>query len=62
MTLERNVSVVYTLTCSVMYNHLYMLINYIYQNLSRNEFTHHDMHLNATGREKLAVFIGQNIK
>lgn len=34
----------------------------VYTNLSRNEFTQNGMHLNASGREKLAVFIGQNIK
>jgi hypothetical protein len=31
-------------------------------NLSRNEFTQHGRHLNASGREKLAVFIGKHIK
>jgi hypothetical protein len=41
---------------------LYRNVNVVYTNLSRNEFTQHGMHLNASGREKLALDIGQNIK
>jgi hypothetical protein len=37
-------------------------VSIVYTNLSRNEFTQHGMHLNASGREKLALYIGQNIK
>jgi lysophospholipase L1-like esterase len=31
-------------------------------NLSRSEFTRHGMHLNASGREKMAIILGQKVK
>jgi hypothetical protein len=37
-------------------------VSVVYTNLSRNEFTQHGMHVNASGREKLAVLTGQTIK
>jgi hypothetical protein len=37
-------------------------VNVVYTNLSRNECIQYGMHLNASGREKLSVLIGQNLK
>jgi hypothetical protein len=37
-------------------------VSVIYANLSRSEFTHHGMYLNASGREKMAILLEQNIK
>jgi hypothetical protein len=37
-------------------------VSVIYENLSRSEFTRHGMHLNVSGREKMAILLGQNIK
>jgi hypothetical protein len=34
----------------------------IQANLSRNDFTHHGLHLNISGKEKMAKLIGENIK
>jgi hypothetical protein len=37
-------------------------VSVIHTNLSRSDFTHHGMHLNVSGREKMAILLGQNIK
>ena len=37
-------------------------VRVINANLSRSEFTRHGMHLNVSGREKMAIFLGQNVK
>jgi hypothetical protein len=34
----------------------------IHANLSRNDFTLHGLHLNISGKEKMAEVIGENIK
>jgi len=34
----------------------------IQADLSRNDFTHHGLHLNTSGKEKMAKLIGDNIK
>jgi hypothetical protein len=34
----------------------------IQANLSRNDFTLHGLHLNISGKEKLAELIGENVK
>jgi lysophospholipase L1-like esterase len=37
-------------------------VNIIQANLSRNDFTHHGLHLNISGKEKMAELIWKNIK
>jgi hypothetical protein len=37
-------------------------VKIIQANLSRNDFTHHGLHLNISGKEKMAKLIGENIK
>jgi hypothetical protein len=37
-------------------------VNVVEMNLSRSDFTLHGLHVNASGKEKMAVFLGQNIK
>jgi hypothetical protein len=37
-------------------------VKIILENLSRNDFTLHGLHLNIPGKEKMAQLIGENIK
>jgi predicted metallo-beta-lactamase superfamily hydrolase len=37
-------------------------VKIIQANVSRNDFTHHGLHLNFSGKEKMAKLIGENIK
>jgi hypothetical protein len=37
-------------------------VKIIQANLSRNDFTLHGLHLNISGKEKMAELIGENIK
>jgi hypothetical protein len=37
-------------------------VKIIQGNLSRNDFTFHGLHLNISGKEKMAELIGKNIK
>jgi len=37
-------------------------VKIIQAKFSRNDFTHHGMHLNFSGKEKMAKPIGENIK
>jgi len=37
-------------------------VKIIQANLSRNDFTHHGLHLNIYGKEKMAKLIRENVK
>jgi hypothetical protein len=36
-------------------------VKIIQANLSRNDFTHHGLHLNSSGKEKMANILGESI-